>query len=244
MLDVNGIDVAYGHIRALHGVSLRVGEAEVVALIGANGAGKSTTLRAISGMLHPLRGHIHFEGERIDGLAPDKIVERGIAHVPEGRGIFPNLTVEENLRMGHFTKRRDRAGWRDGIEHVTGLFPRLAERMDQQAGTLSGGEQQMLALGRALLPQPRLLMVDEPSLGLAPLVVEQLFDALAEINRNGTAVLLVEQYVTRALALAGRAYLLENGRVARAADAKELADSDDVRALYLGTGVKREPARA
>jgi branched-chain amino acid transport system ATP-binding protein len=243
LLDVNAIDVAYGHIRALHGVSLRVGEAEIVALIGPNGAGKSTTLRTISGLLRPLRGHVRFDGDPIHELAPDRIVELGISHVPEGRGIFPNLTVEENLRMGYFIRRRNRSAWGDAVYRVTTLFPRLAERFDQAAGTLSGGEQQMLALGRALLSEPKLLMVDEPSLGLAPLVVEQLFGALEEINRDGTAILLVEQYVTRALQLASRAYVLENGRVAKTGDAKQLAESDEVASLYLGSGVKRERAR-
>jgi len=241
LLEVAGIDVHYGHIRAISDVSLRVDDGEVVALIGANGAGKSTTLRAISALQPPLRGEISIDGTRIDRMRPEKIVELGVSHLPEGRGIFPSLSVEENLRMGYYRRRSDRTGWEQGLERVTHMFPRLRERLMQQAGTLSGGEQQMLALARALLPGPRLLMIDELSLGLAPVVVQSLFETLQEINRQGTTVLLVEQYANKALKVAHRVYVLEKGRVAHTARSEELlADEDLMRSLYLGGRARRE----
>jgi branched-chain amino acid transport system ATP-binding protein len=239
LLEVEGISVYYGHIQALRDVSFHVDEGEIVALVGSNGAGKSTTLRTISALLTPVRGQVRLDGTRIDRRHAEEIVARGVSHLPEGRGIFPSLTVEENLKMGYFTKRRDRAGWTKGTERVTALFPRLGERWTQQAGTLSGGEQQMLALARALLPEPRLLMVDELSLGLAPVVVQQLFQTIQEINSGGTTVLLVEQYVNLALKVAQRAYVLEKGAVALEGSAKDLLDNSDiVRAMYLGQGAQ------
>jgi branched-chain amino acid transport system ATP-binding protein len=235
LLEVNGIDVYYGHIQALRDVSLRVDAGELVALVGANGAGKSTTLRTISGLLRPLSGTVSIEGKRTDKMRPEDIVGLGVSHLPEGRGMFPSLTVEENLKMGFYTKRSDRRKWKEGVDRVTTLFPRLKERWSQAAGTMSGGEQQMLALGRALLPGPKLLMVDELSLGLAPVVVQQLFQLLKEINRDGTTVLLVEQYVNQALRIAHRAYVLEKGSVTIEGNAKELLESSDlVQASYMG----------
>ena len=235
MLEVDNIDVTYGHVQALFGVSLRVDEGELVALIGANGAGKTTTLRTISGLLRPLSGRVMLDGKRIDRTRPEDIVKLGVSHLPEGRGMFPNLTVEENLKMGFYTRRSDRKLWKEGVERVTTLFPRLKERWTQAAGTMSGGEQQMLALSRAVLPNPRLLMVDELSLGLAPVVVQQLFQLLVEINKQGTTVLLVEQYVNQALRIADRAYVLEKGSVSLEGSAKELLESSDVvAASYMG----------
>jgi branched-chain amino acid transport system ATP-binding protein len=242
LLEVRGIDVAYGHIQALYGVTLDVQQGEVVALVGGNGAGKSTTLRTISGLLRPLRGEVLLDGKRIDRLPPEKIVAMGVSHLPEGRGMFPSLTIEENLKMGFYTKRRDHAAYRQGIERVTTLFPRLQERWTQAAGTLSGGEQQMLALARALLPGPRLLMIDELSLGLAPVVVQQLMALVREINEQGTTILLVEQYVNLALQVARRAYVLEKGAVSMSGDAATLQkDSDLVRSSYLGRGPEPTP---
>jgi branched-chain amino acid transport system ATP-binding protein len=241
LLEVRDIDVFYGHIQALRGVSLNVEPGEVVALAGSNGAGKTTTLRAISGLLRPTRGEITLDGERIDHARAEHIVARGVSHLPEGRGIFPSLTVEENLKVGLFTKRRDREKWRSARDRATALFPRLGERWTQRAGTLSGGEQQMLALARALLPEPRLLMIDELSLGLAPVVVKQLFKTLREINDAGTTVLLVEQYVNLALDVASRVYVLEKGQVKLAGDAQKLRkDGELVKAMYLGTSAATE----
>jgi len=235
LLEIDAIDVTYGHIQALYGVSLRVEEGELVALIGANGAGKTTTLRTISGLLRPISGKIALDGRRIDKTKPEDIVKLGVSHLPEGRGMFPNLTVEENLMMGFYTRRSDKKMWKQGVERVTTLFPRLKERWTQAAGTMSGGEQQMLALSRAVLPNPRLLMVDELSLGLAPVVVQQLFQLLIEINKEGTTILLVEQYVNQALRIADRAYVLEKGSVTIEGSAKELLESSDVvQASYMG----------
>ncbi|MFN2640860.1 MAG: ABC transporter ATP-binding protein [Actinomycetota bacterium] len=237
MLEVNGIDVAYGHIQALRRVSLRAQAGEIVALTGPNGAGKSTVLRTISGLLRPLAGEVILDGTRIDRMAPERIVEMGVSHLPEGRGIFPTLSVEENLRMGYFIKRRDRLGFKSNVERVTELFPRIRERWSQAAGTLSGGEQQMLALARALLPEPRLLMIDELSLGLAPIVVQQLLSRVQEINEQGTTILLVEQYVNLALRIARRGYVMEKGRIAMSGEANQLLkDSEQMRASYLGGG--------
>jgi len=235
LLEVSGIDVYYGHIQALRDVSLRVDEGEMVALIGANGAGKTTTLRTISGLLRPLSGSVKLDGKRIDKMRPEEIVALGVSHLPEGRGMFPNLTVEESLKMGFYTRRSDRKLWRERVDHVTTLFPRLKERWAQSAGTMSGGEQQMLALARAMLPNPRLLMVDELSLGLAPVVVQQLFQRVNEINEQGTTILLVEQYVNQALRISDRAYVLEKGAVTIEGTAKDLLESSDVvQASYMG----------
>ena len=234
MLQVDGIDVFYGPVQALRDVTLSVGEGEMVALLGANGAGKTTTLRAISGMLSPARGRIRVGGEDAGRLPAQKVVRMGVAHVPEGRELFADLTVVENLRLGHWSRRRERARLSDRIERVFELFPRLRERADQLAGTMSGGEQQMLVAGRALMSRPRLLLVDELAMGLAPIVVEQLFDALKEVNREGTAVLLVEQFVHLALRNTQRAYVLAKGEVAVEGGSSELLASPEVMAAYLG----------
>jgi branched-chain amino acid transport system ATP-binding protein len=233
LLEIRDLHVHYGAIHALHGVDLDVEEGQIVTLIGANGAGKSTTLRAISGLLRPSRGSIRFAGERIDGVAPHRIVERGIAHSPEGRGVFANLSVSENLEVGAYI-RTDRQGVARDRERVLDLFPRLRERLHQLSGTLSGGEQQMLAMARALLARPKLLLLDEPSLGLAPQVVQTIFRIIREINRDGTTILLVEQNANLALQAAHRGYVLEVGRVVLADEAKTLAESDQVRKAYLG----------
>ncbi|MHB8511409.1 MAG: ABC transporter ATP-binding protein [Actinomycetota bacterium] len=239
MLQVESIDVFYGHVQALRGVSLEIYPGELVALVGANGAGKTSTLRTISGLLKPVVGSVMLDGVRIDRIAPEKIVARGVSHLPEGRGIFPTLTVAENLQMGFYTRRAQKSAMREAIGKAIELFPRLGERMQQAAGTLSGGEQQMLALARALLPEPRLLMIDELSLGLAPVVVEMLFERLREINSQGTTVLLVEQYVNLALQVADRAYVLEKGSVQLSGTAAELLrDSELVQSSYLGANTK------
>jgi branched-chain amino acid transport system ATP-binding protein len=232
-LAVENLTVCYGAIQALHGISLRVEQAEVVALIGGNGAGKTTTLRAISGLLRPKEGSIEFDGESILGWQPHRIVCHGLVHVPEGRGIFANLTVEENLQMGAFA-RHDRAAIRQDHERALDLLPRLRERLQQPAGTLSGGEQQMLAIARALLARPRLLMLDEPSLGLAPQVVQTVFQVIREIASAGTTILLVEQNAGMALKAADRAYVIEVGEILMEGPASELAQSDEVRKAYLG----------
>jgi len=233
MLAIENLSVHYGAIQALHDVSISVETGEIVTLIGANGAGKSTTLRAVSGLLKPSAGTITFEGTKLAGLAPHKVLRLGLAQVPEGRGIFPNLTVDENLDLGAFVRKikKDVAADRD---RVFTLFPRLKERIDQRAGTLSGGEQQMLAIGRALLARPRLLLLDEPSLGLAPQLVQTIFKIIREINASGTTIFLVEQNAHMALRVAHRAYVLEVGRVVMSGDAKQLAASDEVRKAYLG----------
>ena len=235
MLEVKDLNVHYGAIHALHGVDLRVERGEIVTLIGANGAGKSTTLRAISGLLRPSAGSIVFEGKPITKTPPHEIVHMGIAHAPEGRGIFANLTVDENLDMGAYA-RSDRAGIAKDRERALTLFPRLRERIDQSAGTLSGGEQQMLAIARALLARPRLLLLDEPSLGLAPQVVQTIFKIIREINAGGTTILLVEQNAHMALQVARTAFVLEVGRIVMSGAANELAKSDEVRKAYLGVG--------
>ena len=230
LLRVDSVEAGYGDLVAVRDVSLEVRTGEVVALIGANGAGKTTTLRAITGLL-PLRsGRIELDGERIDGGAPTRVVARGIAHVPEGRQLFPTMTVRENLELG----ARDRATRADTLESVFTLFPRLRERTDQLAGTLSGGEQQMCAIGRGLMARPRLLLLDEPSLGLAPVMVRLIFDRLVSINASGTTVLLVEQNVARALALAHRAYVLENGRIVLEGPRETLQQNAHVKQAYLG----------
>lgn len=233
MLQAEGLHVSYRAVKALRGVSLRVEEGEIVSLIGANGAGKSTTLRALSGMLRPQEGTIELFGKSIVGWPPHRCVRAGLLHVPEGRGIFANLTVEENLQLGAFC-RSDQAAVHEDRDRALKLFPRVAERLGQQAGTLSGGEQQMLAIARALVGRPRLLMLDEPSLGLAPKIVQTIFGVIRQINREGVTVLLVEQNASMALALAHRAYVLEVGEVQLEGPAAELAASDAVRRAYLG----------
>ena len=233
MLTVNDINVFYGAIHAIKGVSLEVNEGEIVTLIGANGAGKSTILRTISGLLKPKTGSIQFEGQEIAGMPAHEIVKTGISQVPEGRRIFAEMTVLENLELGAFT-RKDKDGIKADMELVFNRFPRLKERIGQLAGTLSGGEQQMLAMGRALMSRPRLLLLDEPSMGLAPLLIKEIFAIIQDINKTGTTVLLVEQNANMALSIAHRAYVLETGRITLSGDAKELAASDEVRKAYLG----------
>ena len=233
ILELQDLHVHYGAIHALHGVSLRVARGEVVALIGANGAGKTTTLRAVSGLLEPTSGRVILAGEDVAGVKAHQLVPKGLAHAPEGRGIFLNLSVEENLRLGAFL-RRDEAGIAADMERGYGLFPRLKERRRQQAGTLSGGEQQMLAVARALMSRPRLLLLDEPSLGLAPQVVEQIFSILRSINEEGVSVLLVEQNAAKALQLAHRAYVLETGEVVMEGAGRELLHAPEIRKAYLG----------
>jgi branched-chain amino acid transport system ATP-binding protein len=238
LLELTDVHVHYGKIEALKGISLAVGEGEIVTIIGGNGAGKSTTLKTISGLRPVTSGTIRFEGRDIVGTAPHDIVRLGICQVPEGRGIFPGMTVMENLEMGAYV-RKDKAGLAGDLERVFSLFPRLEERRTQAGGTLSGGEQQMLAIGRALMASPKLLLLDEPSMGLAPMLVAQIFDIVVEINRQGTPVLLVEQNAAQALRRADRAYVLETGRVVHSADAGQLLDDDSVRAAYLGGDVTR-----
>jgi branched-chain amino acid transport system ATP-binding protein len=233
LLAVENLSVFYGSIQALRGISLHVDAGEVVTLIGANGAGKSTTLRTISGLLEPKSGTIQFDGRPIHGLPPHRIVQSGLVQVPEGREIFANLTVEENLQVASFT-RKDRDGIRRDRERALDLFPRVRERLRQLAGTLSGGEQQMLAIARALVAKPKLLMLDEPSLGLAPQVVRSIFQVIREINREGTTILLVEQNANMALHMANRAYVIEVGEIRMEGPAAELAASDQVRKAYLG----------
>jgi len=233
ILRVKDLRVHYGAIEALRGISLEVPAGEVVALIGANGAGKTTTLRAISKMLRPSGGEIRFQGENVTGLESHQLVARGMAHAPEGRGIFLNLTVKENLDLGAYL-RRDAAGVAKDLERAVALFPILAERRNQVAGTLSGGEQQMLAVGRALMSRPKLMLLDEPSLGLAPQIVERIFGVLREVNEGGVSLLLVEQNAHKALQLAHRAYVLETGSIVMAGTGKELLASPEVRKAYLG----------
>jgi branched-chain amino acid transport system ATP-binding protein len=233
VLLVRDLHAGYRDIPVLRGVSLAVGPGEIVALVGANGAGKTTMLRAIAGLLAPGGGEIHFDGARIDGVPPHEVVARGLVLTPEGRKIFPSLTVRENLDLGGYLPAA-RARRRASLDRVTALFPVLGVRQRQVAGTLSGGEQQMLAIARSLMARPRLLMLDEPSLGLAPLVVDRIFEVIQAINRDGTPVLLVEQNVHRSLALAARAYVLEQGVVALSGSASALAAREDVRRAYLG----------
>ncbi len=233
ILEVKGLRVAYGAIEALHGIDLEVPAGEVVALIGANGAGKTTTLRAVSKMIRSSAGTVRFLGEDVTGLPSHRLVARGMAHAPEGRGIFLNLTVGENLALGAYL-RTDKDGIAKDAERAYALFPILAERRAQVAGTLSGGEQQMLAVGRALMSRPKLMLLDEPSLGLAPQVVERIFGVLGELNRDGVAMLLVEQNAHKALQLAHRAYVLETGAIAMSGTGKQLLASPEVRKAYLG----------
>ena len=231
-LNVENIHVYYGAIHAIRGVSFHVNEGEVVTLIGANGAGKSTILKTVSGLLRPKSGTIVFDGTDITQIQPHKLIPMGLAHVPEGRRIFQQMTVEENLEMGAFTQPK--GGIASDLEQVFTLFPRLKERRRQIAGTLSGGEQQMLAMGRALMSHPKLLMLDEPSMGLAPILVEQIFDIIRSLHRTGTTILLVEQNAQMALSVADRAYVLETGEITLTGTGDELIHSDDIRKAYLG----------
>lgn len=233
MLKVDNIDVYYGAIHAIKGVSIQVAKGEIVTLVGSNGAGKSTTLRTISGLLKPKNGTILFEDNHIEGMPAHKIVGMGLCQVPEGRRVFANMTVMENLELGAYL-RSDKDEIAKDLEDVFKKFPRLLERKEQISGTLSGGEQQMLAMGRALMGRPRLLLLDEPSMGLAPLLVKEIFHIIQEINESGTTVLLVEQNANMALSIADKAYVLETGRIALAGTAKELASSEAVRKAYLG----------
>lgn len=233
MLKVCDLVVYYGNIKALQGISFDVQEGEIVTLIGANGAGKSTTLRTISGLLQPKSGEISFRGTKLNKVAAHKIVRMGLSHVPEGRQIFSNLTVEENLLMGAFI-RNDKAQIKLDVEKVMDRFPRLRERAKQMAGTLSGGEQQMLAMGRGLMSNPPLILLDEPSMGLSPLLVEEIFELIVSINKQGTTVLLVEQNAFMALNIAHRAYVMETGRIVLSGTAEELKASPAVRSAYLG----------
>ena len=231
MLKVDNIHVYYGAIHAVKGVSLEVNDGEIVALIGANGAGKSTVLKTISGLMHPRSGSIQFDGQDISHTDAYKLVRHGLAHVPEGRRIFLQMTVQENLEMGAFTQKEVS---KEDLERMFTLFPRLKERRKQIAGTLSGGEQQMLAMSRALMSHPKLLMLDEPSMGLAPILVDQIFDIIKELHAAGTTILLVEQNATKALQIADRAYVLETGAITLSGTGAELAVSDEVRKAYLG----------
>jgi branched-chain amino acid transport system ATP-binding protein len=233
ILKLEDVHTYYGSIHALKGVSLEVDEGEIVTLIGANGAGKSTTLRSINGLNHPRKGSITFQGDDITSEAPHNIVKNGIAQAPEGRKLFPRMSVVENLEMGAF-QRTDRQGIKEDMDYVFTLFPRLAERKSQKAGTMSGGEQQMCAIGRAMMARPKLLLLDEPSMGLAPVLVERIFETLVEINNEGTPILLVEQNALMALEVAKRGYVLETGRVALADNAKALRENEQVRKTYLG----------
>jgi branched-chain amino acid transport system ATP-binding protein len=233
MLKIENLEVAYGNIKAIKGISLEVNQGEIVTLIGSNGAGKSTTLRAISGILKPRSGSITFKGERIDGVEGHEIVAKGICQSPEGRRIFPRMTVDENLDLGAFL-RNDKAAIAADRQRVLELFPRLQERIDQKAGTMSGGEQQMLAVGRALMGSPELLLLDEPSMGLAPVLVDMIFETIEKINKQGTTILLVEQNALAALNVADRAYVLESGSIKMSGKAKDLISNDEVTKAYLG----------
>jgi len=232
VLELAGLQVSYGAIRALHGIDLTVDEGEIVALLGANGAGKTTALRAVSGLIPIAGGDVRFEGASLRGLPAHAIARRGLRHVPEGRRVFARMSVRENLDLGGYGRSRPRNA--AAMEEVLAIFPRLHERLEQAAGTLSGGEQQMLAIGRALMGEPRLLMLDEPSLGLAPLLVQTIFGVIRTLHERGTTILLVEQNARQALRVADRAYVLENGAIARHGPAAELLDDDAVVAAYLG----------
>lgn len=233
MLKVTDLAVSYGAIKALRGISFEVNRGEIITLIGSNGAGKTTTLHSISNIIKKADGSVVFEEEDISSLSPDAIVRKGLIQVPEGRRIFANLSVRDNLEMGAFT-RKDKGGIKEDLEMVYEMFPRLKERIRQVAGTLSGGEQQMLAMGRALMSKPRLLLLDEPSMGLAPILVDEIFSIIQRINKAGTTVLLVEQNAYKALSIADRAYILETGLVTKSGDAGELAKDNAVKAAYLG----------
>lgn len=233
MLKVQDVNVYYGNIQALKGVSMEINHGEIVTLIGANGAGKSTLLKTISGLIKPKKGEVQYEGQSIGGKAAQSIVKLGISHVPEGRRVFANMSVEENLQLGAFL-RKDKEGIKQEMKRVYELFPRLLERQKQLSGTLSGGEQQMLAMGRALMAKPKLLLLDEPSMGLAPLLVKQILNIIEEINKAGTTVLLVEQNANLALSIANRAYVVETGRIVLSGKASELTASEEIKNAYLG----------
>ncbi len=233
MLEIKDIEVFYGMIQAIKGVSFEVNEGEVIALIGANGAGKTTILHTITGLLSPKKGSVIFEGQDITKIPAHKIVSLGIAHVPEGRRVFAELTVYENLKMGAYT-RKDKTEIEQTLDMVYKRFPRLEERKNQLAGTLSGGEQQMLAMGRALMSHPKIIVMDEPSMGLSPILVNQIFDIIEEVSKSGTTVLLVEQNAKKALSIADRAYVLETGKIVLNGDAKELLNDDSIKKAYLG----------
>ena len=233
MLKVENIDVYYGAIHALHNISLEVSQGEIVTLIGANGAGKSTILRTVSGLLSPKNGKVIFKGQTISGVPAHEIVGMGLSQVPEGRRIFANLTVRENLELGAYL-RKDKENLKQDMQNVFDKFPRLNERVTQVAGTLSGGEQQMLAIGRAMMSRPQLLLLDEPSMGLAPILVKEIFNTIKELNAQGMTILLVEQNANMALSIADRAYVLETGSITLAGNAQELAASDEIRKAYLG----------
>ena len=233
LLEVKDLYVNYGVIPALKGISCEVEEGEVIALIGANGAGKTTTLHTVTGLIEPAGGTIVFDGKDITKTPADKIVAMGMAHVPEGRRVFANLTVKENLEMGAYL-RNDKAGIKADLEHVYELFPRLKERVKQLAGTLSGGEQQMLAMGRGLMSKPELLLLDEPSMGLAPILVDEIFDIIQKINKDGTTILLVEQNAFKAMSIANRVYILETGQVASSGNSEEMIHDEAVKKAYLG----------
>ena len=232
MLKIDELKVSYGGIEAVKGITFEVPERKIVTLIGANGAGKSTTLRTIAGLVKPAKGRIHLQGEDITGLTPDKIVAKGVTLVPEGRRVFPDLTVLENLKIGAYLRKDDLSG---DLNWVYELFPRLKERSWQAAGTLSGGEQQMLAVGRALMSRPKIIMMDEPSLGLAPIVVKGIFDIIKEINRMGVTVLLIEQNANMALRIADIGYVLETGKITTTGPGKQLLNDPAIKAAYLGT---------
>lgn len=233
MLEVKGLQVYYGVIQALKDVSFEVNQGEVIALIGANGAGKTTTLHTLTGLLPAKKGSIYFEGEDITKMPAHKIVQKGIAHVPEGRRVFADLTVYENLIMGAYT-RKDKKEIAENLENVYKRFPRLKERKNQKAGTMSGGEQQMLAMGRALMSNPKMIVMDEPSMGLSPIFVNEIFDIIEKVSASGTTVLLVEQNAKKALSIADRAYVLETGKIVLSGDAKELMNDDSIKKAYLG----------
>ena len=233
LLELTGVDAFYARIKALNGVSLTVDRGEIVALIGSNGAGKTTTLRTISGLMHPAAGSIMFDGRDISNTPPHRVVELGICQAPEGRRLFQRLTVQDNLEMGAYS-RRDRAGIRDSLEKVFTLFPRVKERRNQLAGTLSGGEQQMVAIARALMARPKLLCMDEPSMGLSPAFVDQVFDIIKEINRQGTTIFVVEQNANMALSIATRGYVLQTGQVVLSGTAQSLRENEMIRHAYLG----------
>lgn len=233
MLEVKDLEVYYGVIQAIKGISFEVNEGEVIALIGANGAGKTTTLHTITGLLSPKSGHVMFQGQDITKVPAHKIVSMGMAHVPEGRRVFADLSVYENLRMGAYT-RKDKAEIEESLKNVYKRFPRLEERKNQMAGTLSGGEQQMLAMGRALMSKPKIILMDEPSMGLSPILVNEIFDIIRSVSESGTTVLLVEQNAKKALSIADRAYVLETGRIVMEGNAKDLLENDDIKKAYLG----------
>jgi len=233
VLSVDGVETYYGRIQALHGISIEVGEGEIVALIGGNGAGKTTTLRTISGLLRPARGSITFRGTDLTSVTPDGIVRLGVIHSPEGRRIFPRMTVQENLELGAFA-RSDADGIRKDLDDVLALFPRLKERLVQRGGTLSGGEQQMLAIARALMSHPKVLLLDEPSMGLSPIFVDTIFSVIKDINKRGVPILLIEQNARKALQVAARGYVLETGTIVKHGTASALLSDDGVRKAYLG----------